>query len=116
MIPEPYPLTHHTWVQNVPNEEDAHGNPKGHWVPIARRFNAMEQQQTREVVGTNTVATVVTDLVVTVADASLYSDQDQVTINGKRYRVDGDPGDERMGPLPQYNSMFGGVLRLKRVT
>lgn len=116
MIAEPYKLVHHHWVENVPYEEDAHGNPKGRFVDVQRRYNAMEQQQTIEPANEGTVATVVTTWMVTVADPSVYSSQDQVTIGGKRYRVDGDPGDERQGPIPGYNRMFGGLLRLRRVT
>ena len=63
-----------------------------------------------------------------VADPSLYSEKDLVTlgatgvdgngnpIGGVAFHVEGEPSDNREGPLPLLNKLLGGAVRMRRVT
>jgi hypothetical protein len=115
-LPEPYTLTHHHWVQNVPYEEDAHGNAKGHWVNTVRRFIASRELAVSDVVDAAYVGRSVTDMEIAVRDPAPYGERDEVTVDGVRYQMQGRPLSDLKGPFPQYNRLLGGRLRVRRVT
>jgi hypothetical protein len=116
-LPEPWTHIHRHWVLNDPPEDDAHGNPKGHFeAPVTRKHIVVRQLDTQEPATSGTVNQVITDLTMAVRDPAPYSTQDEVTIDGLRYRVTGTPFSYLNGMFPAYNAMLGAEIRLRRVT
>lgn len=114
--------------------EDEHGNnPIAEKPPVLRRAMSLTQfgrrGSTREIISPDYLLRTETEIHMAVADPETYSSEDLVLIEpdiddagayvpdtGTAYWVDGVPNDERLGPWPGLLSMFGGSVKLKRVT
>jgi hypothetical protein len=111
-------------------DEDDHGNyPRLEDPPVIRWVMSIHQQRGLEIQAESHALQVSTALDMVVADPESYSADDHVILNvgidddgeyvpetGTLYWIDGDPTDERQGPWPGLLAMFGGIVRLKRVT
>jgi hypothetical protein len=133
MIPSPYPVVHLARSVSTDLDPDT-GNPViATAAPVVRYVQSISQLGRRgsshEVIGPDTVLRVETEFHLSVADPSVYSTDDQVLLSaeldddgnyvdgtGTAYWVDGTPSDSRQGPWPQYLKVFGGTVRLRRVT
>jgi hypothetical protein len=128
IVPSPWPVVHiHRYFSD---EEDDHGNfPRVEDAPVIRWVMSIAQSQGLEIVNESHALRTATTLDMAVADPPSYSADDHVFIwpeldadgeyvpdTGTLYWVDGDPSDERQGPWPGLLSMFGGVVKLRRVT
>jgi hypothetical protein len=128
VVPSPWPVAHiHRYFSD---EEDEHGNfPRVEDPPVIRWVMSIHQQRGLEIQAESHALQVSTALDMAVADPENYHADDHVLIDpalddqgeyvpesGTLYWIDGDPSDERVGPWPGLLSMFGGVIKLKRVT
>jgi hypothetical protein len=100
--------------------------------PVVRYVQEITQtgkKSSEDIEGPESVDRVVTNLLMSVEDVSVYSTDDQVIIgaaldtgggyvpgSGEAYWVDGTPNDQRGGPWPQLFQVFGGIIMLRRVT
>lgn len=129
-IPTPITVYHLVWVDGV---NDAHGNPAGSLAPaVPRKVYGISQFGRRgsshEIVDVDYLARVETVLELGVPDCTLYSEKDNVIIGasgldddgnvvgGTAFHVESDPDDNRLGPFPLFNKLFGGAVRVRRVT
>jgi hypothetical protein len=128
IIPSPWPVAHiHRYFSD---EEDDHGNfPRVEDPPVIRWVMSIAQSRGVEIVGEDLALRTATSLDMAVADPETYHADDHILLNpdlddngdyvpgsGLLYWVDGDSSDERQGPWPSLLAMFGGVVKLRRVT
>lgn len=135
LVPSPWPVVHIARRQSTnPSDEDDHGNlPVLTLTPVVRRAMSIIQHgrngSSKQVMNAESVDRTETTIALTVADTTLYVPQDQVLIfpqlhhdgtwvtgTGVAYFVDGIPNDERVGPWPSLLGLFGGNVRLRRIT
>lgn len=133
VIASPHKIAHIARQFNA-TVEDEHGNhPTTKDPPVIRRVMSITQfgrrGSSQEVVSADYALRTETTLQMTVADPPTYQPDDQVLLwpeldanddyvpgSGIAYWVDGEPADDRDGPWPTLLSMFGGVVKLRRVT
>jgi hypothetical protein len=111
-------VLHQVWTKT--GTKDVHGNAiMAFSNPVERKaiaFYPLHKLPHHDPVSAETVARVLIDFILEVADATLYSKGDQVTLNGKRYLVQGFPfnwGDAN--PFGFDHTMFGGSVHLEAV-
>jgi hypothetical protein len=133
IIPSPWTVCH------IPRSidtttTDEHGNhPIVDEPPVLRKAMSLTQfgrrGSSREVISPDYLMRAETEVHMAVANPDVYSTEDLVLLNpdidasgnyvpesGTAYWVDGMPNDERKGPWPALLSMFGGTVKLRRVT
>jgi hypothetical protein len=101
--------------------------------PVVRKVQSISQFGRRgsshEVISSEYELRTQTEIHLSVANPEVYAPDDQVLLNaeftssgqyvsgtGTAYWVDGNPADSRQGPWPQYLAVFGGVVKLRRIT
>ncbi len=102
--------------------------------PVVRKVQSLTQYygnhgSSNEVMGADVTERINTEMQMVVADPDTYNPSDLIVIDpklddagawvpdtGEMYFVDGKPHDERKGPWPQLLSMFGGSVKLRRIT
>lgn len=118
-VPTPITILHKVRVWS--DEPDAHGNPVSTLAdPVERKVQSVNEFGRRgsshEIVSTDYLERVETMLEIGVPDPSLYGPDDVVIISGVAFHVEGEPSDNRLGPLPLLNRILGGAVRVRRVT
>lgn len=135
IFPSPWPVVHIARRRSTdPADEDDHGNyPTVTLTPVVRRAMSIIQHgrtgSSKQILSSEYVDRTETTMELTVADTTVYESQDQVLIfpsfnsdgswqagSGIAYVVDGVPTDERVGPWPGLLAIFGGNVKLRRVT
>jgi len=133
IIPSPWPVVHIARRLNLTVEDDHGEHPVETLTPVVRRAMSYIQHgrngSSHQVMSAEFVERTETTLGMTVADTTLYEPQDQVFIfpelnpdktwqvnTGLAYWVDGVPTDERVGPWPGLLKIFGGTVKLRRVS
>jgi hypothetical protein len=135
IVPSPWTVCHIARVISTnPADEDEHGNyPIQDQPPVLRRAMSITQfgrrGSSREVISTDYLLRTETEVHLVVADPETYHPEDLVLVDpqldatgnyvpnsGIAYWVDGVPNDERVGPWPFLLSVFGGTVKLRRVT
>jgi hypothetical protein len=114
--------------------EDEHGNnPIVEKPPVLRPAMSITQfgrrGSSRELISPDYLLRTETEIHMAVADPQTYSSEDLVLLDpevddtgvyvpasGTAYWVDGVPNDERRGPWPGLLALFGGTVKLRRVT
>jgi len=128
IVPSPWPVAH--IKRYFSEDEDEHGNyPRLEDPPVVRYVMSIHQQRGLEIGGNEYALQVSSSLDMAVADPEVYAADDHVILDididengdyipdtGTLFWIDGDPSDERVGPWPGLLAMFGGVVKLKRVT
>ena len=133
----PTPITIYHQVFNDSSSDTfngiSHGNPGESWdAPVARQVQAINEFGRRgsshEIVSADYFERVETMLEIGVPDVSLYNERDIVIlgatgvdgggnpVGGTAFHVEGEPSENRRGPLPLLNKMLGGSVRVRRVT
>jgi hypothetical protein len=132
IVPSPWTVLHieRSWT----GPTDDHNNPTlVESPPVPRKVMSVTQfgrrGSSRELVSPDYVQRTETIIHLAVGDPSLYHPDDQIILwpdfdatgayvpdSGTAYWVDGLPSDERNGPWPFLLSLFGGLVRLRRVT
>ena len=134
-VPTPITIYHKVFVDSGPDTWNGitHGNPAESWnAPVARQVQAINEFGRRgsshEIVDADYLNRVETMLEIGVPDVSLYNPRDIVIIGatgvdgqgnpvgGVAFHVEGEPSENRRGPLPLLNKMLGGSVRVRRVT
>jgi hypothetical protein len=133
IVPSPWTVCHIPRYIDT-TQEDEHGNPPiidGE--PVLRQAISVTQfgrrGSSREIISTDYLLRTETEVHLVVADPDTYNPEDLVLIDpevdasgqyvkdtGIAYWVDGFPNDERLGPWADLLSMFGGTVKLRRVT
>jgi hypothetical protein len=131
-IPSPYVVGHAH--RAVAGPKDSHGNRTiTAGAVVQRRVQSINQfgrrGSSRAIFSTETAGREEVTLHMSVDNPDVYANGDQVLIGaqfdsvgnyipgtGTAYTVDGDPSDERNGPWPRYTKLFGGVVKIRRVT
>lgn len=134
LIPTPYTVVHIPRDLNKSGSKDSHGNYQiVASAPVVRKVQSIGQfgrrGSSRQVQSTEVSDRVETTLQMAVPNPDVYHSDDRVIIDpqldgsgsyvpgtGIAYLVDGEPFDERTGPWPRYLKLFGGVVKLRRVT
>jgi hypothetical protein len=135
IIPSPWPVCHIARRTSTnPADEDDHGTrPPVESPPTIRKAMSFLQHgrtgSSQQIMTTEAAQRVETTIAMSVADPETYVNQDQVLLfpevdgngdyvpgTGVAYFVDGDSTDERIGPWPALLGVFGGIVRLRRVT
>jgi hypothetical protein len=132
IIPSPWTVVHIPRAMTGP--PDDHNNPtKIASPPVIRKVMSVTQfgrrGSSREVISPEYLSRTETTIHISVADPTVYKPEDQVLVwpdfdengnyvagSGIAYWVDGVPSDERTGPWPELLAMFGGVVKLRKVT
>jgi hypothetical protein len=111
-------VLHQKWVDS--GTKDAHGNAIMKFGnPVERKaiaFYPLHKLPHHDPISSETVSRIMVDFILEVADATLFSKGDQVTLMGKRYLVQGYPfnwGDAN--PFGMDRTMFGGSVHLEAV-
>lgn len=129
-IPTPISIMYQAWTEG---DDDAHGNPSGSLAPaVVRKVQAISQFGRRgsshEIVDVDYLARVETVLEIGVPDPMIYFEKDVITlgatgvdgdgnpVDGTAFHVESYPDDNRTGPFPLFNKLFGGAVRVRRVT
>jgi hypothetical protein len=129
-IPTPITVWHQVWTET--GTLDAHGNPVTFLAdPVPRQVQSITEFGRRgsshEIISPDFLNRAETVLEIGVPDASLYSPKDEIIVGataddsglpvgGTAFHVEGQPSDNKMGPLPLLNRMLGGAVRVRRVT
>jgi hypothetical protein len=130
-VPTPITVYHQVWTAT--GEKDAHGNATFYLAPsVPRKVQAINEFGRRgsshEIVSADYLERIETMLEIGVPDPTLYNPDDEVIIGasgldddgnpigGFAFKVEGDPSDNRMGPLPLVNRILGGAVRVRRIT
>jgi hypothetical protein len=134
VVPSPWVIVHIPRHIDLTAEEDDHGNqPIVEGDPVLRPVMSLSQfgrrGSSRELISPDYLLRSETELHMSVANPEVYSTEDLVLVwpqwddagnwipeSGTAYWVDGVPTDERTGPWPFLLCMFGGVVKLRRVT
>ena len=132
-IPTPLTIYHQIWTAT--GDLNHQGDQTFFLAPsIPRKVQAITEFGRRgsshEIVSADYLARVETMLEIGVPDPTLYNPEDEVIIgasgtqfdddgnptDGFAFKVEGDPSDNRMGPLPLLNGILGGAVRVRRIT
>ena len=132
IIPSPWPICHIPRTVDTTTTDDHGNNPIVDGEPVIRYVMSIMQYgrrgSSREVISPDYLLRTETTLMISVADPENYSPEDLVLIDpeiengsyvpesGSAYWVDGLDNDERTGPWPNLLAMFGGVVKLRKVT
>lgn len=116
------PFLHHIWQES--STRDSHGNRTGQFItPPAQRYAVQlypggGQINRNDVVNPNVVVRTETDIIMDVDDASIFGPRDEVTIDGVRFKVQGQPGFNSYDALPLsgYSELVPDQLHVKRTT
>lgn len=132
IFPSPYSVVHIVRIASTePDENDDF--PVVPQTPVVRKVMAIAQRgrfgSSHQIMDTESLQKVESVLTLTVANPEAYTAGDQVLLyptlddegnyvsgSGTAFWVDGIPTDERTGPWPGLLGLFGGVVKLKRVT
>jgi hypothetical protein len=133
IVPSPWVVCHIARFIDTTTEDEHGNNPIAEKDPVLR--NAMSLTQfgrrgsSREIISPDYLLRTETEVHMVVADPQTYSPEDLVLISpeiddtgayvensGTAYWVDGIPNDERLGPWTDLLSVFGGTVKLRRVT
>ena len=134
-IPAPITVYHQVWTETGTDTLDGitHGNPGGYLAAaVPRKVQAINEFGRRgsshEIVDVDYLERVETMLEIGVADVTIYNPRDEIIIGatgvdgdgnpigGVAFHVEGDPSENRSGPLPLLNRLVGGSVRVRRVT
>lgn len=145
IIPSPHRIIHIPRAIETNDVDPATGNPMIADQPaVLRKAMAIVQfgrrGSSRQVMSGEFLDRTETEMHMAVADPTTYKPLDQVIIgpefnydvdacmappptaadwvvgSGIAYWVDGDPGDDRVGPWPAYLKQFGGTVKIRRTT
>lgn len=130
-FPSPYTVCHIPRSYTESLDPDT-GNPilvaSAPVIRYAQEISQVSKGSSKDELGAESVDRVDTTLQMAVEDCTVYDTDDQVIIDpqitdgayvagsGEAYWVDGVPNDQRCGPWPTMFQVFGGVIKLRRVT
>jgi hypothetical protein len=134
IIASPWPVVHVPRAIDPNGPLDDHNNPPlvvG--TPVMRKVMSITQfgrrGSSREVISPDYLLRTETTIHISVADPTVYDPDDLVYLypdfddtgtwvsdSGIAFWVDGVPSDERTGPWPWLLALFGGIVKLRRVT
>lgn len=133
VVPSPIPVVHIPRTLSAQPDPDTGNYEFVEGTPVPRKVMSLAQYGKRgssdEIMSADFTERIHTHLQMVCADPKLYNPSDLIVVHpqfdatsawvpdtGEMYFVDGEPFDEREGPWPQLLSMFGGSLKLTRVT
>jgi hypothetical protein len=134
-LPEPYAVAHVARAIDTGDVDPDTGNPPQTTpAPVIRWVRAISQEghsrgSSHQVISSEFVKRIETELLLAVANPECYAPQDVVMLfpeldangayipsSGIAFWVTGLARDDTLSPWPQFTKMFGGSVRIKRVT
>lgn len=115
------PFLHRVWQES--STKDAHGNKTGQFADPVQRFaiqiypaNATISRS--DFVSPTVVARTETDIFIDVDDASIFGERDRVVLEGKDFKVQGQPefNTRDLLPIKGYEDIVPDTIYVKRVT
>jgi hypothetical protein len=112
-------VLHQVWTDT--GTKDAHGNKiMAFGPPVERKalcYYPLHKLPHHDIVSADYVSRVMVDFILEVPDATLYAKGDQVTLDGKRFLVQGFPFNwGTANPFGFDKTMFGGSVHIEAVS
>jgi hypothetical protein len=117
IMPEPYQLTVYPMQRSPATNTLGNKTRELADTPVTRGATSLRDASTREIINPAFIDRVVTRIHLATLHPQDWADGDRVAIPVMgTYQVEGDPEMSNQGPLTAINHMFGGMVRLKRVS